>query len=392
MYVVILNWKEGDNDPFTPFNAVIAGYLEARGKRVRILEITDPTWTSQLLDLAFDGIDFVFTWQGIGTEVQLGEKNTSLWESLGVPVISYHGDHPCHMPMRHALDIRNCAHVYATSEFCRYANRHMRRLGRAIVHETPVLSQDLPLGERRGDYFVLAKNLMPTSAMEAGWRTNLPAEALEVYLGATEVIKAAVASEDHPEIHGLLDDYLQELERDRGFAWNHAGNFHLFHSQLDAYTRNLRSARLLDVLHDVPVHIYGRGWSEFAVKGRPHHHFHPGRPLSRSQSLYYSRYGILDVAPSATGTHDRTLRALKNETPFLSSGHLPGLLPDLGRYDGLFFRFNGDDLREKAEAVMADPEEHAERARAFSHAYQLRVHPFDFVAHLDLIARSLDRR
>lgn len=392
MNVVILSWKEGENDPFTPFNAVMAGYFEARGKRTRLVEVTDPSWTAQILELAFDGIDFVFTWQGIGTELQLGEKNASFWESLGVPVISYHGDHPCHMPIRHALDIRNCAHVYATSEFCRYANRHMRRMGRAIVHETPVLSLDIPLRESRGDHFVLAKNLTPTWAMEADWRAKLPADAVEVYLGATEVVRAAVAQEDHPEIHALLDDYLQELERSRGFAWTNPTNFHLFHSQLDAYTRNFRSQRLLEILQDVPIHVYGRGWERFAELGRPMHHFHPGRPLSRSQSLYYSRFGILDVAPSATGTHDRTLRAIKNETPFLSSGHLPGFLPDMERYDGLFYRFNGDDLREKAEAVMADPEGHAELARTFSHAYQLRVHPFDFVAHLDLIARSLDRR
>jgi hypothetical protein len=391
MHVVILSWSGGENDPFTPFNAALSSYLDACGKLTRTLHLTDGDWPRQLLDLTLEGIDFVFTHQWLGTSLRLGEQGRDFWEAVNAPLICYHGDHPSHMPANHAFDGPNCAHLYSTREFCLYANRHFRKRGRAIVLDPPLFSLDLPLGDRHGDHFVLAKNLTPPPDMEDTWRQQLDGTTYGLYMAARETVVSALTQEDRVDIHPLLDDLLRSHGSGTFDPVSHPAAYHLFHSQLDFYVRNLKSVIVLESLKDVPMHIYGRGWTRYAEAKNANHRFLRGRDMAHSQSLYYSRYGILDVTPSLTGVHDRTLRAMRNETPFLSSVYLPGLLPDMDRYDPLFYRFNGPDLREKCEAIMRDPETHAERARTFSHQYQLRAHPSDFVRNLDLIARTLAR-
>ena len=83
---------------------------------------------------------------------------------------------------------------------------------------------------------------------------------------------------------------------------------------------------------------------------------------------------------------------MRNETPFLSSGYLPEFLPNMKRYDQLFYRFNGNDLREKCELVMSDPHSHVELAIEFGYLYQMRNQPSEFVWKLDSIARTLGFR
>ncbi|HJV22374.1 MAG TPA: hypothetical protein VJ570_06745 [Holophagaceae bacterium] len=392
MHVVILSWKGGENDPFTPFNAALASYLEDGGKRTRTLQLTDPQWPSQLQDLAQDGIDFVFTHQGFGTNLTVGEHQVNLWEVLGVPLVIYHGDHPSHMPSHHVLDIRSCAHLYSTREFSLYASKHFRKRTRALVVPPPLFCLDLPLGERHGDYFVLAKNVTPTEETVDQWRANLDPRIFQVFMAGVETLTAALAQDAHVDTHGVLDDLLEAQGEAVVHPLANPDLFHLFHAHLDLFARNHVSLSVVEALRDVPLQVHGRGWTAQAKAGNPRHQFFRGRDLAHSQSLYYSNFGIVDVTPSMTGIHDRTLRALRNETPFLSSAHLPGFLPDMEAYEPLFYGFSGDDLREKAEAVMADPEGHAERARAFSHDYQRRAHPSEFVKTLDLIARTLDRR
>ena len=393
MLVVILNWKEGENDPFTAFNEALAGHFEAYGKEVRILEITDPAWIQQLtaLDLQ-SGVELVFTFQGIGSAPLVGHPPRNIWEALGTPLVCFHGDHPCHMPDNHRLDIPNAMHLYSTREFNAYANRHFRRRVPGTHAHSPMMSRDIPLGRRSGDSFIFAKNIVHPRQMEKVWREELSPESGQILLEIAEMLRAEMRKSPWVDPHAVVDAYLATQTPPPYDPRVNAEGFHALHSQMDLYSRNLKSVQVVETLHDVPLQIHGRGWEAFAAAGNPKHQFFRGRPMAYSQSLYYSNYGILDVTPSMTGMHDRTLRALRNETPFLSSAHLPGFLPDMKPFGPLFFGFAGTDLREKAEAVMADPEGHAERSRAFSMEYQRRVDPMDFVRTLDLLGRSLDRR
>ncbi len=389
MYVVLINWDGGDNDPFTVFNATLAGYLEACGKLTKTIQLTNNSWPSEILNLKSEGIDFVFTWQGLGTSVLAGPEKKNVWDILQVPLICYHGDHPCRMPSNHALDRSYCAHLYNTSEFSRYANKHFRRVSSTISLPCPVLSTDVRLGSREGDFFVLVKNVTPPAATESRWKRDLPERLFSFYMSAAEMLKYHLTKEPQTDFHAVLDELIVTQCFDELYAEKNVGAHHFFHAQLDGYIRDAKTESVYRKLKDFPVHIFGAGWDSYAASGSKHHRFFSGKTMANSQSLYYSKYGIIDISPSTTGLHDRTLRAMQNETPFLISASMPSFLVNKEKYDSLFYSCIGDDLCDKCEAVMADPDGHTELARNFSHEFQSRVDPSDFVLRLDSVSRSL---
>ncbi len=92
MKTVVLNWSDGENDPFTVMNAAIAQHLRACGKDVATVQLSDSDWTVQLVDLSTGGIDFVLTWQGLGSGATINDQqgDQSFWEMLKVPLICLH--------------------------------------------------------------------------------------------------------------------------------------------------------------------------------------------------------------------------------------------------------------------------------------------------------------
>ena len=385
---VLLNWRNGENDPFTYVNTAIAAHLRACGKNVEVIEITAGAWPSRVIDiLRRGGIDFAYTWQGLGSSAMIGNPPVSLWDSLRVPLICIHGDHPSHMPPNHQLESRYCFHLYANADHARYSNRHFRRVRGASVIDIPQLHREEPLGARHGDYFVLAKNISDPVDMEAVWRERLDRTTFDAYMAAAEVMKIRIASATYVEIHDLLDDVLaQGRVRWHGHEPGTA-EYHQYHSQLDHYARNYRSVRAVTLLREFPLQIYGRGWDRIAKAASPSHAYHPGRDMAESQHLFYTRFGIVDVSPSK-GLHDRTRRAMVNQSGFLSSANLEDSFPDLERFASLFFGLAPDDLPSKCAAVMADPEEHRALAARFGELYHTRFHFRKFVATIDAYAKT----
>jgi len=390
MLVVLLNWKTGDNDAFTYFNQTIAGYLEACGKPTVTIQLTDKDWDKQILALKENGIDFVFTWQGLGTRLKVNNPTQSFWEFHKIPIISLHGDHPCHMPPNHSLESRYCTHLYGTREFCQYSNRHFRRKTRAIFIDAPPLSQETPLPGRSGNHFVIMKNITPPSVLEDQWKCELDMRTFGFYMAITEIMRQQLYVGEHPDIHSLVD----ELIRIQGFVElllpDNSARYHEMHSDLETWARNAKTVRVINLLKDVPLEIYGEGWESFAAMGRSNHRYFPGRRLEESGPLYYSRYGVIDITPSRTGLHDRTSRAMRNETSFFTSGYLPDFVPNMKKFDSLFYDFGPNGIREKCESIMSNPGHHNELSREFGFLYQTIASPSQFVWRLDSLARSMD--
>jgi hypothetical protein len=180
MKTVILNWKSGENDPFTVVNGTIRRHLHACGKEVEIVEISSSEWPDRLAGLAAGGVDFVFTWQGLGSRAKTADGSKSLWDHLRIPLICVHGDHPSHMPPNHELESPYCVHLYNNAEFARYSNRHFRRIRSASVIDIPQLHREPRLSERTGDYFVIAKNIDDPVLTERAWRERLDRSLLDV--------------------------------------------------------------------------------------------------------------------------------------------------------------------------------------------------------------------
>ena len=381
---VILNWKSGENDPFTVFNRTIRHHLEACGKNVEIIDIKDDNWPTQVARLGT--VEFAFTWQGLGSGVKLRDTNESLWDRLKIPLICIHGDHPCHMPANHELESFYCFHLYTNADSARYSNRYFRRVRSASVIDIPQLHRENPLEDRTGDHFVVAKNISDPATTEHSWREQLPPPVFDLFMAAAETLKARIARERYVEIHDVLDDLIVQRNAEWLSAEVNPIGYHDYHSKLDHHLRSHRTVLAVTSLRAFPLLIYGRGWDSVARNAPSAHVFEPGRNMANSQRLYYSRFGLIDVSPS-TGLHDRTRRAMVNGVGFLSSANLEDSFSDIEQFDSLFFNFNGEELQAKAAAVMRDPDKHAAIARDFARVYHARFHFRQFVNRLDTLAK-----
>jgi len=386
MKAVILNWNRGENDPFTVFNKTISQYLHACGKNVEVIEITEQDWVAQLAKLAPSGVEFAYTWQGLGSSAAVAATGVSIWEHFKIPLICIHGDHPCHMPSNHQLESRYCFHLYTNADFARYSNRHFRRMRGASVIDIPQLHRETRLPRRVGDYFVLPKNINDPTVTEDSWRQRLPKPAFDAFMMAAETLKARLANEAYVEIHDVLDELIVQ----HGLDWlgpaANAAAYHDYHSQLDHYLRSYKTLSVVSSLRDFPIHVYGRGWERFAQNAPASHVFKPARNMADSQDLYYTRFGLVDVSPSKA-LHDRTRRAMANEGAFLSSANLDDSFDDIARFDRLFFSFRTRDLPDKCAAVLRDPEAHLAVAQQFARTYNERFHFRNFVNRIDQLAK-----
>jgi len=387
--VVVLNWNRGENDPFTVFNATVRKHFLACGKNVEIVEITRPNWITRLFELDAR-IEFAFTWQGIASAAQVGDRG-GLWELLQVPLICVHGDHPSQMPRNHRLDIPGCLHLYTNAEFARYSNRHFRRLRSASVIDIPMLHVEPRLERHAGDHFVIAKNVDDPADTEQRWRQELDRPVFELHMSAAEALKARIAAEPYTELHEVLDEHLVQHDRAGVLADTEADPYHQYHFRLDHYIRSHKSLLAVRALRDFPLRVYGRGWERVAAEAPRAHTFEPGRAMADSQQLFYTRYGIVDISP-AKALHDRTRRAMANGGGFLSSANLEDSFASFAQYDRLFYSFRPGELAAKCAAVVQDPDRHLAESRRFADVYHDRFHFRDFVNRIDQLARLVDPR
>lgn len=390
MRVVILNWRRGENDPFSVVNTTMREHLRACGKNVELMETAADEWPQRIAEFVPSGIEFVLTWQGLGSQVRVGDSGVSLWDHLGIPLICLHGDHPSHMPPNHLLESRYCFHLYTNAEFARYSNRHFRRLRSASLIDIPQVHRDPRLSSISGDHFVVAKNITDPLDTEELWREKLDEPTFGAYMAAAEVLKSRIAQVAYVEMHEVLDDLISEND----WQWLRPDAdgpaYHQYHSQLDLYMRSYKSVAVVTALREFPLRVYGRGWERTAQGAPTSHLFAPGRNMADSQELYYSRFGLVDISPSK-GLHDRARRAMANGVGFLSSANMEDNFPDIARFGGLFFDFRERELTEKCSTVMADPEAHREVARRFADRYHSTYHFKQFVIRLETLARSVER-
>lgn len=386
MKAVILNWKAGENDPFTVLNATIRGHLQACGKNVEVVEISGDGWADRLAELYSAGIEFAFTWQGLGSNATVGEGGDSVWDLFRIPLICVHGDHPCHMPVNHQLESRYCFHLYTNAEFARYSNRHFRSVRGASVIDIPQLHREPRLERRAGDYFVIVKNINDPTLTERLWQQQLAKPVFDAYMIAAETLKSRIVRESYVYMHDVLDELIAEHSLEWLNPATNTNAYHRYHSDLDHYIRSHKTVSTVTALREFPLRIYGRGWEKVAQSAPASQVFEPGRNMADSQDLYYTRFGLVDVSPSK-GLHDRSRRAMANGGAFLSSANLEDSFSDIARFDPLFFTFRMDELPEKCAAILRDPEAHLALAQQFANMYHDRFNFKDFVNRIDHLAK-----
>lgn len=75
MSIVILNWTGGEKNQFTDFSDCLKSVLQEEGKTVRIIDLGDQCLPELLEEHKTNGIEFAFTWDGLGSRLK---SNSSL--------------------------------------------------------------------------------------------------------------------------------------------------------------------------------------------------------------------------------------------------------------------------------------------------------------------------
>lgn len=395
MSIVILNWQGGENDPFTYFSNCMKTAFERMGRPAHIVHVDD-AMTNRLIELDEHGIDFVLAWQGVG--LRLGSTDAdpaTVWDQLEIPILCYHGDHPCHMPLNHKAMSPWTQHIYGTGSFARFANTHFPRKHSATFMPTPAWFTDGVKGQFAGDFFVFPKNLDDVGTIMDNWHAQPARLVTRFLLDGADAIIGEFRNGNRTSHHDLIDAMLDEetmaaLCADLQTS-EMAVRFHV-HMQLDKIHRNAVSEHVVNDLQDVPLKIYGRGWERYKGRQNPHHEFLAFDAMSDNAFQFASRYGIVDVAPIHDGLHDRTLRAMNNRSSFLMGSNWPYETFLGGDYGDLFFDGAPGALRARAERVMQSPEAHRDQCRDFARHYQQQFSLFNFVKHLEELSEMVRAR
>lgn len=392
MYIAILNWRDGENDPFTLFSLSLKNWFERLGRPAILINIDNQTLPT--LQSIAAGISFAFTWQGLGGSIgRTDEKKTTFWDDHRIPLICYHGDHPCHMLNNHHASSSYLRHIYASPSFARFANQNIPRNAAATHIQSPVLFNNHVNDKFSGNYFVFPKNIDDTRITLDAWHNSSQKELAKLLFNGYEQISQELSKPIQKDHHIIINELLTTesiavLKSELGDHSDSIIRLHV-HALLDKVYRNILAEHTVQELKDVPLKIYGRGWDRFKAENNPNHEYLSFDKVTDNAFQFASNYGILDASPIHDNIHDRTLRAMGNQASFLSGSdwsHQELLGKD---YSHLFFNTQQGALREKAEQVIANPNMHRESCREFTHQYHTHFSPYQFVKQIESLADAV---
>jgi hypothetical protein len=393
MKIALLNWSAGENNPLTPFNEKLKLEFEHCGRDVVIVPLNslDSSFYQSIARLKEDGLDFAISWQGVGSGYCEPPSTHTIWDTLKVPLFCLHGDHPSQKIENHRADARYVRHLYIAGSYGRYANRYLPRKHAALTFKLPVLNTKKLNTKPEGEYFVLAKNINDVNITLEAWKLRCDPVLFNVLTSCVTSILDSLNSGGVTDHHAIVDDVLTSV----GFVEKIAPLFpsldskafvNTIHSSMNYMYRDAISERIILEMQDFPIHVYGRGWERYAAMNNPKHRFLPAQSAGDSENLFYSKFGILDVAPSFDCMHDRTLRAVGCGTSFLAVGsHWPHADLMGVNSDDVLFGSEMPCLKDKAESIARDPDTHLDKCRIFGSNYRRWASHFEMLRTLELL-------
>jgi hypothetical protein len=377
MNIVLLNWKDGENDPFSYINSELKLRFEDHGGIVDIVS-TEGELAQNIFLLDYQkGIDAVIAHQGIVSNTRLASNGKLIWDELKISLICLHSDHPSQAPQNHLADSKYVFHTYCIEDFATYSNSTSDRINPAIFHPPPSFYKSRQKNNSQiGDYFVFPKNLDSIENTYLLWKKALPDIFYKTLRDASAAIIENYIKGDPINHNTVIRDSVSirniELIKNVSYNMNEAKIWHYIYQQTDKIYRNAASELVLMELADIPLHINGRGWERFMPNASKLHKFSTFNTASGGDYQFHSKYGIIDVVPHKDFLHDRTLRALAHRGGFLSNS---GIFYSTV-FKNLFFSGIKGNLRAKAESVISDPLMHFDQCQIFYKAIESSL-PFD---------------
>ncbi|MFT8720674.1 hypothetical protein [Acetobacter sp.] len=295
---------ENENGILRELSSGLMRTIEQDGYKGHIIDLYQPDWFANFLDIARSGI--AMAWGHAGVGARLSHEDENIWEFLKIPFVSVLADPPGRMPLNHYIRSRMVANAYVFSEWLDIQKRfiHAPQYSTLIncVGVVPNKNRDVIPWRDRPQRMAFIKTGGNPEARRERWRDYPPrwrailedassAAVMQGTGGINDLLFAAC------EQHGLQADQRPEII------------LHLM-EELDLYVREYRMNTVVKALLPLPVHIYGRGWDHLAALPACAQ-FHPAFDAQNISTIYSATQFLINTSPNiGSGMHERVAYGL----------------------------------------------------------------------------------
>ncbi len=317
---------------------------------------------------------------GLDLTIQRDGKEGSLWQELGIPCITLHGDSPAYFFDRHVVRNNTVTSLYAFTEHC-ILRKRLPRVHGPVGVMPPILidmaaMDQIDFAVKKEGTLLFLKNGKDPRAIQNIWRSCLPPRTLRPLLELADQL----ASNLNCSCGNQIDDVVTSYFAQSGLEVETLVKLRLFFiAQLDDYLRAVKCTMMAEALMDLPIEIRGNDWAHLDFTGRRATYIDDCNFVD-STSLLRRSLGMIDMSPN-TGSlpHDRVMRAYGSHTLCLTNQGQT-FVDALPFAPEMSYSFDKDSLQEQVAYLLSHRSEaiemgvaDAERFRALNppeHAFQ----------------------
>ncbi len=337
-------------------------------------------------------IRFVLTWVGMGMDIsaQQNGQNINVWQELGIPLITLHGDSPCYFFDRHRVLGNRFISLYGFTEHCDLRRRLPYRNG-PIGIVPPILLDHIAVDEldiqaKRDGTLLFLKNGRDPADVRQMWTAGVEIRVRRALCELADEFEHHLDSATHDRIDDAVTQYFIQCD----FDIEQLLNLRLFFiAQLDDYVRAVKCTRIAEWLMDFPVEIRGNNWGHLDFSGKKATCNNDCNFVD-SIRLIRESLGMIDVSPNTSSMpHDRVMRAYGAHTMCLTNSG-QSFIHELPYEDELTYSFDKESFQSRVVGLLADKTATVDRGIAVSEAFK-KLHPpgqaFEHMLHYAEIAR-----
>ena len=310
----------------------------------------------KLKTINFQTVRFVLSCVGMGLNLSINKdgRDVNLWQELGVPCITLHGDSPAYFFDRHVVQSNTFISLYAFAEHCELRRRFLHING-PIAVLPPIVLDEIPADavdaeKKRNGTLLFLKNGKDPAQVRQLWLSMMEPRPLRALLEIADDLESHLDSGAGNQIDDVVTGYFERNHLDV----ESLTKLRLFFiAQLDDYLRAVKCTRMAEALMDFPVEIRGNNWG--------HVDFSKGKATYiddcdyvESINLIRDSLGLIDMSPN-TGSmpHDRVMRAFGAKTLCLTNEGQKFFQP-LPHRDALNFRYEKECLQQKVSDLLSN--------------------------------------
>lgn len=324
----------------------------------------------------FRRVALVFSFVSMGMDISLRREDGTafeLWEEIGVPFISIHGDSPAYFFDRHVVKNSRFLTLYAFPEHCELRKR-LPLINGPIDTTWPLALNPVPLDSvdfkaKKNGRLIFLKNGKNPQRLRHFWKLSLGTPLLEAM---NDLASELTNNLDRPQ-QNQIDDEVTRYFTSRDFDIERLTKLRLFFiAQLDDYLRAVKCTRLAEALMDLPIEIRGNEWEHLDFTHSKAQYINECN-YQKSSILIRNSLGIIDMSPNTySRPHDRVMRAYGAHTLCLTNEQ--SFLEELPHGEQVSFTFDVENLKDKVQFILSHPVDAVEIGVAMAAAYN-KLHP-----------------